>query len=78
MYYAPVRHSPCGAFDLHVLGLPPAFALSQDQTLMFDRLMPYGGITQFYETDRLEHSLIHHLEITHQKLMVTYQRICEF
>ena len=24
-----------GALDLHVLGLPPAFALSQDQTLMF-------------------------------------------
>jgi hypothetical protein len=23
------------AFDLHVLGLPPAFALSQDQTLKF-------------------------------------------
>ncbi len=25
--------SPKGAFDLHVLGLPPAFVLSQDQTL---------------------------------------------
>ena len=24
------------AFDLHVLGLPPAFALSQDQTLKLD------------------------------------------
>ena len=23
-------------FDLHVLGAPPAFILSQDQTLMFD------------------------------------------
>jgi hypothetical protein len=39
MYSSPVRHSPptpCGAalpFDLHVLGLPPAFTLSQDQTL---------------------------------------------
>jgi hypothetical protein len=31
--YSPVCHSPCGAFDLHVLGLPPAFVLSQDQTL---------------------------------------------
>ena len=35
--YAPVRHSqaPEGAlpFDLHVLGLPLAFILSQDQTL---------------------------------------------
>jgi hypothetical protein len=25
-----------GALDLHVLGLPPAFALSQDQTLKLD------------------------------------------
>ena len=35
--YAPVRHSPRPEgrfpFDLHVLGLPPAFILSQDQTL---------------------------------------------
>ena len=31
--YSPVRRSPCGALDLHVLGLPPAFVLSQDQTL---------------------------------------------
>jgi hypothetical protein len=28
-----VRRSPCGALDLHVLGLPPAFVLSHDQTL---------------------------------------------
>ena len=26
---------PKDPFDLHVLGLPPAFALSQDQTLRF-------------------------------------------
>ena len=32
---SPVRHSPCGACDLHVLSIPPAFALSQDQTLKF-------------------------------------------
>ena len=25
--------APKGAFDLHVLGVPPAFVLSQDQTL---------------------------------------------
>ncbi len=37
--YSPVRHSirgsklPLLAFDLHVLGTPPAFILSQDQTL---------------------------------------------
>ena len=34
---SPVRHSPCGACDLHVLSMPPAFALSQDQTLKFIR-----------------------------------------
>ena len=36
MCYSPVRHSlsSCdqSAFDLHVLGTPPAFILSQDQT----------------------------------------------
>ena len=37
--YSPVRHSPPGSklpvlpFDLHVLSMPPAFVLSQDQTL---------------------------------------------
>ncbi|CAB4327637.1 hypothetical protein BCH_03058 [Brucella sp. 191011898] len=31
--YSPVCRSPCGALDLHVLSLPPAFVLSQDQTL---------------------------------------------
>jgi hypothetical protein len=31
--YSPVCHSYCYAFDLHVLGTPPALILSQDQTL---------------------------------------------
>ncbi len=30
---APLRPKP--SFDLHVLGMPPAFVLSQDQTLRF-------------------------------------------
>ena len=39
--YSPVRHSTSHpkvtfAFDLHVLSTPPAFVLSQDQTLQFD------------------------------------------
>ena len=33
MHYSPVRHWYCYPFDLHVLGTPPAFVLSQDQTL---------------------------------------------
>ena len=39
--YSPVRRftrrpKPPFTLDLHVLGLPPAFVLSQDQTLQFD------------------------------------------
>ena len=35
---APLEYPPKGAFpyDLHVLGTPPAFVLSQDQTLQFE------------------------------------------
>ena len=40
--YSPVRHSVIHcwitAFDLHVLGTPPALILSQDQTLMLNAL----------------------------------------
>ncbi len=38
MYYSPVRRSPPEVLplDLHVLGLPPAFNLSHDQTLQFN------------------------------------------
>ena len=44
-HYSPVRHSSPESklsvlpFDLHVLGLPPAFNLSHDQTLQFKSLM---------------------------------------
>ena len=41
-YYSPVRHSHQAEaripFDLHVLSMPPAFNLSQDQTLQFKKL----------------------------------------
>ena len=41
MHYSPVRHCPVPegtfSFDLHVLGMPPAFNLSQDQTLQLRR-----------------------------------------
>src|SRR5918997_4096231 len=41
MYYAPVRRCTQGpkppfSLDLHVLSTPPAFALSQDQTLQLN------------------------------------------
>ena len=32
--------TPKGSLDLHVLGTPPAFILSQDQTLMFISFNP--------------------------------------
>ena len=31
--------SPKASFDLHVLSLPPAFALSQDQTLKLNEIL---------------------------------------
>jgi hypothetical protein len=53
--YSPVRRSPCGALDLHVLGLPPAFVLSQDQTLRLtsgqsgrSRSVPRSGLTRTF------------------------------
>ena len=44
------------AFDLHVLSLPPAFALSQDQTLKFEILIQldhYISLTSPKHIDRL-------------------------
>src|SRR3989338_6746246 len=43
--YSPVRHftrPPKGTFscDLHVLGMPPAFVLSQNQTLQINLVHP--------------------------------------
>ena len=35
---------PSVAFDLHVLGTPPALILSQDQTLMLIRCLCRGGL----------------------------------
>ena len=45
--YSPVRRSPEAeasfAHDLHVLSTPPAFILSQDQTLQFRPFVPPGA-----------------------------------
>ena len=45
------------AFDLHVLGLPPAFVLSQDQTLKFnENLSPAGHLfRRFYFDESQAH-----------------------
>jgi hypothetical protein len=46
--YSPVRRSPVAeatfAHDLHVLSTPPAFILSQDQTLQFDSFSARGRL----------------------------------
>ena len=34
--------STVGSFDLHVLSMPPAFVLSQDQTLKFNPRLSYN------------------------------------
>jgi hypothetical protein len=39
---APLTSLATGPLDLHVLGTPPAFVLSQDQTLHEEDLTPYG------------------------------------
>ena len=37
-------------FDLHVLSIPPAFVLSQDQTLKFENLMLCSEFTTSYKS----------------------------
>ena len=57
--YSPVRHSVTitsvpkkiregASFDLHVLSTPPAFILSQDQTLIIN-VDPVSGTTGFFK-----------------------------
>ena len=43
--------SPKGSFDLHVLGTPPAFVLSQDQTLHFKRPPSFTSIALSIKVD---------------------------
>ena len=46
LYSARHRSLEPFAFDLHVLGTPPAFILSQDQTLRKSSLPPLAGVVQ--------------------------------
>jgi hypothetical protein len=69
--YAPVRHSPEGACDLHVLSMPPMFILSQDQTL-------HESLTHFPRRRRFNHSdgspfWVLHVSIT--LLLVKFARL---
>ena len=45
------------AFDLHVLSLPPAFVLSQDQTLKFN-VLPYPLLRSGEERDPVTRLLV--------------------
>ncbi len=71
MHYSPVRHWSCDPFDLHVLGTPPAFVLSQDQTLKFVLtcyLISVPGKTcvlRFTRTLLLSHSLFKNPRAVH-------------
>ena len=55
----PKSHSMWSPFDLHVLGTPPAFILSQDQTLwknVFNRTWNIGPLnTRFWCSRQLTH-----------------------
>lgn len=59
MYYSPVRHSSARSkllllpFDLHVLSMPPAFNLSQDQTLQFNLARSAKADQSFFEVTEL-------------------------
>ena len=61
-------------FDLHVLGLPPAFTLSQDQTLHL-KLHARRQIALDAEPDRLHYSLYVYLRTNTLKLMVLIERL---
>ena len=62
-------------FDLHVLGLPPAFTLSQDQTLhlKFSRTNPL--MLRNAESAQLHYSLYVYLRTNTLKLMVLIERL---
>ena len=55
------------ALDLHVLGLPPAFALSQDQTLKFGLRTFTRLITTFDEVRHFFHARTCALQVLHLK-----------
>ena len=61
-------------FDLHVLGLPPAFTLSQDQTLHL-KLHARRQIALDAESAQLHYSLYVYLRTNTLKLMVLIERL---
>ncbi|NBR03315.1 MAG: hypothetical protein EBT94_09355, partial [Alphaproteobacteria bacterium] len=52
------------AFDLHVLGMPPAFVLSQDQTLRLDW---FNGLLRELSPPNLIHVHLLHIEVSVQR-----------
>ena len=58
------RGLPLFAFDLHVLSTPPAFVLSQDQTLQFYILNTFSSV----------HSLLTYFNKSSVRLLFSFQR----
>ena len=63
--HSPLRHhiATTSSFDLHVLGTPPAFILSQDQTLRkklytFENVLRYGFFTGIVQGCTFYHSSV--------------------
>ena len=72
MHYSPVcysTHSPKRVFpfNLHVLGTPPAFTLSQDQTLQFDFILVSFDLSSLghHIIRSCHHTIIVHCSIIH-------------
>ena len=75
MYYSPVRHftTPKSlSFDLHVLGAPPAFVLSQDQTLK-----NYTSFTRATTSTHFFFAVDFGYEIVKERLNSELQKILE-
>ena len=89
--YSPVRHSVtspkgCASFDLHVLGTPPAFILSQDQTLKYYLYISPRSPASSYPLmsdlpqDRLASFLVLGAlpVLSHQTKLFCLKRVCSF
>ena len=83
MHYSPVCHSTrhpkiTFAFDLHVLGTPPALTLSQDQTLQFDILLIFFllKVLSLCEFNCIAWRLTHSIQISKILIPDTVGKLC--
>jgi hypothetical protein len=64
---------PKDAFDLHVLSLPPAFALSQDQTLKLDEKFKTDWSFRLRKISRFDE--VHPLFIRENEQQCTFKNV---